>query len=158
MKPFKIKKEKKEVTTNVTDSQNIYSIFKHFNLEMKDISKAYTEQKEVDNSFDFSFEQFKLVSDEMIRLYDEMKSKMSGTYILEEAIPAEYDKEDNKTKAEVPVVYFKVKTKQALIDSLSSDLLEIDTFINDMIVYDDGNYDIDRTWEEFITLFSNETI
>ena len=117
-------------------SQTIYGLFKE--------GKGETEMFKEDA---ISFADSKTVKDEMTKLETEIRSKCNGTFILEEAI-----KEDGEITT--PAVYFKTTTKTALINSLSSDLLSVETLLDDVIIYNDGEYKEDRTWTEFLALFN----
>lgn len=143
-KPFKKNKVIVSDSMDATIAQDIYGLFKSLELEMDDISQVYTNKP---SDKDYSMNQIKTVSKEMIRLNNEIDSKMSGSYLISSA---EYDEEGVETS---PAVYFEPTTKQALIDSLSSSLLDITIFANDKIVYDKGDYDADRTWEEFVAIY-----
>lgn len=49
-------------------------------------------------------------------------------------------------------------TKQELIDSLTSELLNIETIVDDYIKYDCDGYKADRTWEEFVEYNTKEEV
>jgi len=70
------------------------------------------------------------VKTEMEKLEQEVGSKMSGSY-----------------------EGFEVSTKQSLIDSLSSDLLNIETLIDDIVNYY-GTYDESRTFTQYKASFN----
>jgi len=133
-----IKKEETITPEALTteNAQTIYGLFKE--------GKGETEMFKEDA---ISFADSKIVKDEMTKLETEIRSKCNGTFILEEAI-----KEDGEITT--PAVYFAVTTKVALINSLSSDLLSVETLLDDVIIYDDGEYKEDRTWTEFLALFN----
>lgn len=68
------------------------------------------------------FGEFETALTEANRVKNELTSKKNGTFLLEEAIPAEYDENGNVIKEAISAVYYKYSTKKALIETITSDL------------------------------------
>ena len=126
-------------------AQAIYGEFKSKGINLNNAHGLYT-QKDGDHKM---CEILKTV-EEVKKIKAEITSKINGGYVVS---PAETDEDGNITKEEVR---FKVTTQQALADSVENDFLDVTELLADFIIFDDGNYDADRTFEEFIQLFSNE--
>ena len=105
-----------------------------------------------------SFADSKIVMDEIKVLESEMLSKMNGSFVLTEAVPAEFILDEDgtqvETKAWIPATYFVVTTETALKNSMSSDLLDIATVVNDVRIWSDGNPDVLPTWTTYKESFN----
>ena len=95
------------------------------------------------------------VEKEINRLESEIILKVSGRFLLEAKIPATYTEKGEIDKAEVPAVYFKLTTKAALIKTVSSELLNLDTLCSDIEDYY-SEYSADRNFTDFVSLVTNE--
>ncbi len=95
----------------------------------------------------------KQVMKEMQSLESEMVSKMNGRFELTPRILAEYDEEGNISKEAIPATYFKVTTETALKNSMSSEILNIDTVVVDIRIYSDGKPDELPTWTVYKASF-----
>lgn len=116
---FKLKKNKfkeKEITT--VKSKQIYELLKTINAS--DIRKEE----------EFRMYNIKKVEKEIIRLENEIVSKMNGSF------------KD-----------FVVTTQIALTNSLNSTMLDVSKVVIDVIKWSDGEPDISKTWTEYKASF-----
>jgi hypothetical protein len=88
---------------------------------------------------------------EVKRLEAEVNSKMSGGYVL---LSASTDEEGVVT----PAVYYEVKTFANMKNSLQSNLLDVETVLNDIMIWVNGDpvADKDITWFQFKKTFNQE--
>jgi len=142
-KLFKKNKVKKAETPILSVSQEIYNKFKELGIKCSDCSALFT-----DKSTNFDFKNIKGVSKEVQKLEVEIVSKMSGSFKIADAIV------DKKTgEVTTPIQYFDAKDEKTLVTSLSSKLIDVALVVADMIKYDDGDFDEDRTFPEWKALF-----
>ena len=94
------------------------------------------------------------VEKEINRLESEMVSKMSGSFIIEPAVPATYTEDGEIDEEEVPAVYFGVTTETALKASMSSEILDIPTLVTDVRIWSDGNPDQEPAWTNYKASFN----
>ena len=100
-----------------------------------------------------SFSDSKLVMDEIKVLESEMLSKMNGSFVLTEMVPAEYNEEGEETAVSIPATYFNVTTELVLKNSMSSDLLDVSILVADVRAY--YTKDIKLSWVNFVNLFKS---
>ena len=93
------------------------------------------------------------VEKEMRKLEAEYMSKVSGTYLLTASIPATYDDEGEVDTEVVPAVYFALTTKAALLKTMSSEILNLETLCSDIEDYY-REYKEDRDFSEFVSLLT----
>ena len=131
--------------TNVTaiDAQAIYVLLK---------TKNSSDIRREDNYRMFNIEQ---VQAEIKKLESEMVSKMNGSYVTVEEV-SHIDEESGETVIDTPVEYFSVTTEVALKESMSSDILDTDTLVEDVRIYSDGNPDASPTFSDYKASFSEE--
>jgi hypothetical protein len=125
-----------EITPEI--AQSIYALIKEFG----DADKAY----KLKGNSDFEPEHFPIVEKEIERLASEINSRMSGSYLLEPAYPATYTEEGEIDEEAVPAVYYEATTKTKLIEDVSSDLLDVETLLDDLM----GG----ETWTNYKTKFN----
>ncbi len=137
-------------------AENIRSMFKTLNTE--DVTTVFINQNKL--GFNYTNEEIIDVKKLLTNIETEIISKMSGSYVLTPGIPAvtHIDEETGEKVIDSPVIlpsYFEVTTKTALIESITSDLLNIEEVVNDFIKYYKV-YDADRTWVSFKALFNTQ--
>jgi len=143
---FKIVPEVKILPTLTAEmAQSIYEL-----LKTNDINTLFLEQN---ISTEFSSK----VQDEIIRLENEMVSKMNGSFELTARVPATYDDEGEIVDEEVPATYFKVTTEKALKESMTSEILDIPTIVTDVRIWSDGKPDEEPTWSNYLLTFKPQT-
>ena len=76
-------------------------------------------------------EVFEIVNKEGDRIINEIMSKENGTFIVEPAYPATYNEDGSIKEEAVPAVYFDASDTNFLINSLTSDLLDVATVYAD---------------------------
>lgn len=76
-------------------------------------------------------EWFDIVNKEGDRIINEIMSKENGTFIVEPAYPATYNEDGSIKEEAVPAVYFDASDTNFLINSLTSDLLDVATVYAD---------------------------
>lgn len=86
-----------------------------------------------------SFEELAIVWNEINAIEAEIISKMSGTFVIDEG---------------PPVVYFEVQNRNKLETSLSSDILDTDLIVADLILYC-PTYDSERKYADFKDYFDS---
>ena len=91
----------------------------------------------------------KEVVKEIKRLESEINLKMSGGYVVETVT----DEEGNEAKQ-----YYEPSTKSNLKKTLSSDILDVATVINDVILWSDGEPEIEKSWVKFKKSFEPDEI
>ena len=95
------------------------------------------------------------VEKEINRLESEMVSKMSGSFIIEPAVPATYTEEGEIDEEAVPAVYYTVTTEKALKEGMSSEILDIPTLVTDVRIWSDGNPDQEPSWTNYKSSFNS---
>ena len=131
--------------TNVTaiDAQAIYVLLK---------TKNSSDIRREDNYRMFNIEQ---VQAEIKKLESEMVSKMNGSYVTVEEV-SHIDEESGETVIDTPVEYFSVTTETALKESMSSDILDVDTLVEDVRKWSDNNPDSAPTFSVYKNSFNQE--
>jgi hypothetical protein len=95
----------------------------------------------------YSMVHIQIVLDEAKRLENEINSRMSGGYVIDEAT---YDNDGIEL---TPVVYFSVTDEASLQDSLSSEILDINDVVFDVRIWSDGNPDVEPSWTVYKNSF-----
>lgn len=111
-------------------------------------AKKGKDQTQIFLSNDYLNEHIIEVFNEIKRLEKEILSKVSGSYLIEKRYPATYKEDGTIDEEAVPAVYFDASTKTVLLESLSSDLLDVSVVLDDVIKYN-PSYNESRTWTEF---------
>ena len=111
---------------NATQAQEIYGLFKQTDSNASDVSVAFTQQK--NHGLDYPFVYFQDVSLEMQALMDSAHESMM--------------REDSPS------------SQSALESELSSDLLDVPTFVGDYIDYV-LVYQENTSWEDFVSQFDH---
>lgn len=130
--------EVEEIVLTSESAQTIYDLF-----------KVGLNETELFTLHGVSFKDSNLVKAEYKLLEAEIISKVKGIFELTPLIPATEDNE------EIPATYYILTTKTALIVSLSSDLLNVETVCSDVEDYY-KDYEAGRTWGEFVNLVQEE--
>ena len=139
----KIKATKTLAPLTAEKAKEIYEL-----LKTKDANSIFLE----DN---IPTEYTKQVQTEMDRLENETITKASGNFIIEPAYPETYNEDGEVDEEAVPAVYYKLTTKKALLESMSSDLLDVSEACSDVEDYY-GEYKKDRSFTDFVKLLTNE--
>ena len=93
----------------------------------------------------------KQVIAEMKRIENEVNIKMSGNYLISEE---EYHFNDEELKIiDKQAVYFVPTTLLKLIESVSSDILNVTAVISDIMKYKDSDINTIPSWNEFKEMF-----
>ena len=100
------------------ETQEIYDF-----MNGRDVSSSFSDPS---HNSEVSFEEFIAVDKEAKKVKAEILSKKAGTFVLEEAIPAEYELDENEiqieTSAYVPTVFYVYTTNAKLVSSITSEL------------------------------------
>jgi len=96
-----------------------------------------------------SFDNSKKVKDEIERISNDINTKMSGRLLLS---PEErsIDEDTDESIVIKEAVYFKVTTKTSLKNSLTSDLLNANTVLDDYILWSKGTPEVSVSWIQFV--------
>ena len=135
------KQEVVESVLNKTDAMKIYQLF----LDGKNHTQMFVEDR-------ISFNHSEQVKTEMIRLENEMVSKMNGVFLLTEAT-YKIDKDENRV-IDKAAEYFKLSSETILKNSISSDLLTVSTVVTDIRKWSDGSPDDAPKWATYKTSFN----
>ena len=92
------------------------------------------------------------VTKEVARLELEVQQKLSGAYMLSEAV-IEVDAETGEETVVSDVEYYKPTTEYQMKISLDSDILDIATVVADTRKWSDGDPDNSPTWNVFKNSF-----
>jgi len=118
MVDFTVKGNSGVPSLSSSEAQEVYSLIKEF-------GNADNAFKSQGNSA-FYNKHFEIVDKEVDRLFNEMTCKLSGCFVVKEAVPPVYDEDGEVVSEGEPVEFFKVTTETAFKNSLSSDLLDTD--------------------------------
>jgi len=132
----KQKRETKEAVKQ-SDASAIYELLKEKTPQQIRLSTKYKGRD------------IKEVVKEIKRLESEINLKMSGGYVVETVT----DEEGNEAKQ-----YYEPSTKSNLKKTLSSDILDVATVINDVILWSDGEPEIEKSWVKFKKSFEPDEI
>jgi len=99
------------------------------------------------------FEDSLAVFNEMNRLESEILSKMAGTFVITPEVGHFSEDETPVWVVDTAEVRYVPTTRENLVASLHSDLLDIHILTADCIVYD-PDYNETRTWSEFIAAYA----
>ena len=92
------------------------------------------------------------VTKEVARLELEVQQKLSGAYIVDEAV-VEVNAETGEETVVSDAVYYKPTTEYQMKISLDSDILDIATVVADTRKWSDGDPDNSPTWNVFKNSF-----
>jgi len=95
-----------------------------------------------------------VVMAEMKKLEAEMVSKMKGSYVTVEEVS--HLDENGEKVIDTAKEYFSVTTETALKASMSSDILDIPTLVEDVRQYSDNNPDSSPLWDVYKNSFTEE--
>lgn len=139
---FTKKPEVKNSTAPLTPElgQQIYEL-------IKSCGNADLAYKNQDGS-KYDWSNIEKVDKEGDRIMNEIMQKMSGNYLLAEAV-THVDETTGEMVVDSPAKYYKPTTEKDLIGSISSEILSVEALLSDMM----GESD----WDEFVKSFNTES-
>ena len=118
--------------------------------DIYDVLATELSDTEVFKQYGYSFEDIATVKNEVSRIENEIDMKMSGRFVIEEGTPATYDEEGNELTPLSPAVYYTPSTKTDLKQSITSDLLNTNTVLDDYILWSKGTPEVSVSWIQFV--------
>jgi len=101
-------------------------------------------------NYGYRMEHIKAVKKEAKRIEAEMINKMSGKYPL---TPPSFDEEGNVL---TPAEYYIPTTQAHIKNSITSDLLDVATVVNDIRCWSDGDPDNAPSWKKYKQAFKDD--